>query len=74
MIAKTLAIAIIVGITAALAISVAATTMTAAHAAIEPVCRNGAGNENNGCNDNNQPPQDEQNENPSGHAPPGQNK
>jgi hypothetical protein len=63
----------IIAIIAAVGLVVSAVASNAAYAAISPVCRNQAGNENSGCNDNNQPPQREQNENPAGKAPPGQN-
>ena len=64
----------IIAIIAAVGLVVSAVASNAAYGAISPVCRNPSGNENSGCNDNNQPPQGEQNENPSGKAPPGQNK
>jgi hypothetical protein len=64
----------IVVIVAAIGLAVSTVASSAAYAAITPHCRNPSGNENSGCNDNNQPPQKEQNENPAGKAPPGQNK
>lgn len=63
----------IIAIVAAVGTVVIAAASNIAYAAITAHCRNQAGNENQGCNDNNQPPQDEVNENPAGHAPPGQN-
>jgi len=49
----------IVAIVAVLGLAASTVANSAVYAAITPHCRNPSGNENQGCNDNNQPPQKE---------------
>jgi hypothetical protein len=63
----------IIAIVAAVGVAVSAVASNTAYAAITPHCRNPQGHETSGCNGGG-PSQIERNENPAGHAPPGQNK
>ena len=62
----------ILAIVAAVGLAVSAVASNTAYAAITPHCRNPQGQETSGCNGGG-PSQHQQNENPAGHAPPGQN-